>query len=69
MVEGMLHPLEAPERLSQKCTEPVVGNATDSGQEHMTQEQVFVRLDYHLVLVLKKVLDEISRYQVYLHLE
>ena len=38
VVKGLFHLLEAPERLSWECIELVVGNALETGLEHMTQE-------------------------------
>jgi len=40
--------------------EPVVSGAFETGWEHATQEEVIVRVDRHLVLVLPEVLDEIG---------
>ena len=42
----------------------VVGGAFDSGWEHVTQEEVIVRMNHYLVLVLPEVLDRISRPRV-----
>ena len=57
MVEGLLHLLEAPKRLSRECVEPVVGSTFETRSEHTTMEQVVVRVDSHLVLVLTEALD------------
>jgi len=64
VIESMLHLFESPERLSRECIEPVVGNALETGWEHTTQEQVIVKVDHHLVLVLTEVLDGVSRSRV-----
>ena len=57
MVKGQLHLLNTPERLSRKYIELVISNALETGLEHMTQEQVIVKVDSHLVLELMEVLD------------
>ena len=44
--------------------EPVVSGAFETGWEHATQEEVIVRVDRHLVLVLPEVLDGIDRPRV-----
>jgi len=41
--------------------ESVVGGAIETGWEHATQEEVVVRENRHLLLVLSEVLDGISR--------
>ena len=38
VIKGQLHLLEALERVSWECVEPVVGNAFETGREHATQE-------------------------------
>ena len=41
-----------------------LGGAFETGGEHMTQEEVIMRVDCHLVFVLPEVLDGISRPRV-----
>ena len=60
MVECLLHLLEASERLSRKRIESVIGSALETEREHMAQEQVIMRVNRHLVLVLMNVLDGVS---------
>jgi len=64
VLEDLLHLLKASERLSWECVEPVVGSTIQTGWEHMTQEQVVVRVDCYLVLVLTDVLDGVSHSRV-----
>ena len=45
---------------------PIVGDAFETGWEHITQEEVIMREDLHLVLILSEVLDEIGRPRVVL---
>ena len=62
MIESMIHLFEAPKRSSRECIKPVVGNALETGREYMTGEQVVVRVDRHLILVLTEVLDRVGRF-------
>jgi len=39
-----------------KRVEPVVDSVFETGWEHATQDEVIMRVDYHLVLVLPEVL-------------
>jgi len=49
--------------VSRERAEPIVGDAFKTGWEHTIQE-VIVRVDRHLVLVLPEVLDGIDRLRV-----
>ena len=57
-------PFEAPERFSRVCIKLVVGSALETGREHMAQEQVIMRVNRHLVLVLMEVLDRVGHSRV-----
>ena len=46
--------------------ESVVGSTLETEWEHATQEEVIVRVDCYLFLILLKVLDGISRSRVVL---
>jgi len=59
--EILVHLIKASESLSQEFIEPVVGSALETRQEHMAQEQVIMRVDHHLVLLLMEVLDGVDR--------
>ena len=66
VIESMLHLFEAPESLSRECIEPFIGSALETKWEHATQEQLVIRVDCHLVLVLPEILDGIGRPRVVL---
>ena len=60
MVESLLHLFEAMERMPRKRVEPVVGGVFEIGGEHVTQEEIIMRIDRHLVLILLEMLDGIG---------
>ena len=57
VTESLVHLPELLETLSRERKEPVVGAVLETGQEYMTQEQVIVRVDCYLVLLLAEMLD------------
>jgi len=46
--------------MSREIVEPIIDGAFETGLEHTTQE-VIMRVDRHLVLILPEVLDGIDR--------
>ena len=64
LVEDPLHLLEALERMPRKRVEPVISGTFETEGANTTQEEVVVKVYFHLVLVLPMVLDGISRFRV-----
>jgi len=64
LVEDLLHLLEALERMPRKRVEPVISGTFETEGANTTQEEVVVKVYFHLVLVLPMVLDGISRFRV-----
>ena len=60
VVERMLDLFEATKILSQEYIEPIIGSTLETRWEHITQEQVIMRVDCHLVLILTEVLDGVG---------
>ena len=50
--------------MPQERVKTIIAGAFETGWEHATQEEVIVRVDCHLVLVLSEVLDGIGRHIV-----
>jgi len=48
----------------QERVEPIVGGTFETGWEHATQEEVIMRVERHLILVLPEVLDGIGHPRV-----
>jgi len=64
MIEGMLYLFKTSEGVPWERVEPVVGGTFKTRWEHVTQEEIIMRVDYHLILVLREVLDGINRTRV-----
>ena len=64
VVKDLLHLSEESERLPQERVEPFIGSAFETEGEHTTQEEVVMRVNHHLILVLSEVLDRIGRPRV-----
>ena len=60
IVQGLLHLLKVSKRMAQKRVEPVGGNPLKAGGEHPAHEKVIMRIDSHLILVVPKMMNEIS---------
>jgi len=60
VIEDLPHLFKAPEQIPRERVEPIVGGTFATGWKHVTQEEVIVRVDSHLVLVLPEMLDGVS---------
>ena len=60
VVEGLLQLPKVPKRLPREQIKSAIGDAFKTGWEYTAQEQVIVRVNRHLVLVLAEVLDRIG---------
>ena len=63
VIEDLPHLFKAPEQIPRERVELVVGDAFETGWKHVTQEEVIMRVDRHLVLVSSEVLNGIGRPQ------
>ena len=61
LVIESLHIFETSERVPRDRVESVIDHVFETGWEHATHEEVIVRVDRHLLLVLPEVLHRISR--------
>ena len=61
IVEGSPHLLEVSKRVARKRVETVGDDPLKAGRENSTNEEVIMRIDRHLIMVVLKMLDGAGR--------